>query len=679
VFSFSLFPEGAFIIPKNNKIKRNKKVNKERKEHEHTEQRKVTGKFLAHPKGFGFVELEDPDADDIFIPEKETNGAFHLDVVDVTIRREARGGQRCEGSVTKILEHGITKVVGLYRQSSEHFGFVEVDDNHFASDVFIGEGKSLEAMDGDKVVVELLSYGGKDDKPEGQVIEILGQADAPGVDILSVVREFDLPEEFNNKIIRQAKRADKPVADADIEGRLDLRELPIVTIDGEDALDLDDGVSLYESEKGYELGVHIADVSNYVKEGSLLDKEALKRGTSVYLADRVIPMLPRELSNGICSLNQGEDRLALSCLMTINKEGELIDHQIRETVIRVARRMNYNQVSRIIENNDSEYCREFADFAPMFHKMKELSELLRKRRGARGSIDFDFPETKITLDENGEAVDIRPYERNAATKLIEDFMLLANETVAEDFFWQSIPFLYRSHEVPDMEKIKELNLSIQYYGYSLKTGQDKIHPKEIQKLLSEIEGKPEEAVISRLTLRSMKRARYTTDCIGHFGLAAKYYCHFTSPIRRYPDLQIHRIIKETINGQMNEERRSHYEKILGQVAENTSSLERRSDDAERAVDKLKEAEYMKRGIGKRFTGVISGITDWGIYVELPNTIEGMVHVSTIKGDYYEYHEETHEMVGEHTGRKYRLGQQVKIRVTGADKILRTIDFELCED
>ena len=446
-----------------------------------------------------------------------------------------------------------------------------------------------------------------------------------------------------------------------------------VTIDGEDAKDLDDAVSLRREGDNYVLGVHIADVTNYVQENSALDQEALDRGTSVYLADRVVPMLPRNLSNGICSLNAGEDRLALSCIMTIDEKGKIIGHTIAETVICVNRRLSYTGVQKVLDN-DPEETTLYPELIPMLKEMAEMSALLRKRRRKRGSIDFDFPETKVILDEKGYPIDIRPYERNAATRLIEDFMLAANETVAEDYYWQQIPFLYRSHEKPDGEKIKRFGILINNFGYSIRLQNGELHPKEMQKLLEKAAGSPEEALLARLALRSMKQAKYTTECMGHFGLAANYYTHFTSPIRRYPDLQIHRIIKENLHGGLTKKRIAHYEKILPEVAIWTSSRERLADEAERETDKAKKVQFMERHIGEEFTGVISGISNYGFYVELPNTVEGMVRLANLDGDYYVFDEEHYELVGERTRKKFKLGQTVKIQVVSVDQYLKTIDF-----
>ena len=483
-----------------------------------------------------------------------------------------------------------------------------------------------------------------------------------------------IPTEFSEKVLNQAVRVSKEVSEADRAGRKDLRDWLMVTIDGEDAKDLDDAVSLQTIDGNYVLGVHIADVTNYVQENSALDREAFERGTSVYLADRVIPMLPHKLSNGICSLNAGEDRLALSCIMTFDQAGEMIDHEIVETVIHVDKRMSYNGVAKILDGNTEETGTD-QEIVSMLLSMKKLSDILRERRGRRGSIDFDFPETKVILDENGKPVDIRPYERNGATKIIEDFMLMANETVAEEYYWRELPFIYRTHEVPDEDKIRKLSTFINNFGYHIHV-RNEVRPKEIQKLLDKVDGTPEEALISRLTLRSMKQARYTTENTGHFGLAAKYYTHFTSPIRRYPDLQIHRIIKENLRGRLNEDRISHYEEILSRVAAQCSDRERRAEEAEREVVKMKKAEYMRSHIGEEYDGVISGVTKWGIYVELANTVEGLVHVADMRDDHYEFAEQTYELVGEHSGKTYKLGQTVRVRVADADKLQRTVNFEI---
>lgn len=639
------------------------------------------GVYTGNAKGFGFVSVE--NGEDYYIAAENRGGAVHLDEVQIQ-PVPSSGGRRREAKVVKIVSHGLKELVGTF-EGSPNFGFVVPDNQKFGQDIFIAKEHTLGAASGHKVVVQLTQYGEKGKKPEGKVTEILGHKNDPGVDILSIVKDFDLPVEFSEKVLRQAVNVAKEVSHADMQGRKDLRGWQMVTIDGEDAKDLDDAVSCVMEGENYRLGVHIADVSNYVQEHSALDVEALKRGTSVYLVDRVIPMLPHKLSNGICSLNEGEDRLALSCMMLIDPKGKVIDHEIAETVIRVDRRMSYTVVKQILDAQDrqdgknereKELCSEYEELVPMFVRMKELAALLRGKRMKRGSIDFDFPETKIIVDGDGKPVEIRPYERNVATNLIEDFMLIANETVAQDFFWQEVPFVYRSHEVPDAERIKKLAAFIANFGLTLHGSgmRDDIHPKEFQKLLGKIADTPQEALISRLTLRSMRRANYTVDCLGHFGLATQYYCHFTSPIRRYPDLQIHRIIKDCLRGRMNEKRKQHYEAILPEVAKQSSETERRADEAERETDKLKKAEYMQEHIGEIFEGVISGMSAWGMFVELPNTVEGMIHVTALEDDYYHYIEASYEMVGETGGRRYKLGQPLRVLCTAVDPLMRTIDF-----
>lgn len=638
----------------------------------------LVGTFISNLRGFGFVEIEGREQD-LFIPEDSVNGAFHKDKVQVELLRN-QNGKRQEAKVVRILSHGITQVVGTFERS-KNFGFVIPDNEKLSTDIFIPIERSKGAVTGHKVVVQLQDYGDEKHKPEGKVIEIIGHVNDPGVDIMSVVKGFELPVEFGEKVLNQAQRLNKEVSDADREGRKDLRDVMMVTIDGEDAKDLDDAVNVYKRGEDYCLGVHIADVTNYVQENSALDKEALKRGTSVYLVDRVIPMLPHALSNGICSLNQGVDRLALSCLMTVNAKGEVTDYEIAESVINVNRRMSYTAVRKILEEEDQETIQEYEELVPMFKLMRELAGILREKRKKRGSVDFDFPESKIILDKEGVPLEIKPYERNTATKIIEDFMLLANETVAQHFYWMELPFVYRTHDTPDPEKILKLGTFINNFGYhiKIKSGDNEIHPKEIQKLLGRIEGTDEEALISRLTLRSMRQAKYTVNCTGHFGLACPYYCHFTSPIRRYPDLQIHRIIKEQLRGRMKEERIEHYKAILPEVAKHSSEMERRAEEAERETDKLKKAQYMEKRIGEIYEGVISGITAWGIYVELPNTIEGMIHVSRLLGDYYYYKEETYEMVGRDTGRCFKLGQKLRIVVDDVDRMTKAIDFVLADE
>lgn len=651
----------------------------------------LTGTFISNSKGFGFVEVEGRE-EDLFIPEDKTNGAFHRDIVQVVLL-PGNSGKRQEAQVLKIIARGMNQVVGTYERSRDNYGFVVPDNAKLPQDIFVPKERSKGAMSGHKVVVEITDYGTDRRSPEGKVIEILGHINDPGVDIMSIVRGYELPVEFSEKIMNQVERVSQEVSEADRAGRRDLRDVTMVTIDGEDAKDLDDAVSVSFDGEKYHLGVHIADVTNYVQENSALDREALKRGTSVYLVDRVIPMLPHALSNGICSLNEGVDRLALSCLMTVNLQGEITDYEICESVIRVNRRMSYTVVKKLLEaetvsadkkGETAALQAEYAELLPMFKEMERLAGILREKRRKRGSIDFDFPECKIYLDRDGHPLDIKPYERNVATDIIEDFMLAANETVAQHFYWLELPFVYRVHDVPDGERIQKLSAIINNFGYYMKSvgrtgakvSSEEIHPKEIQKLLAKIAGTPEEAMISRLALRSMKQAKYSIECTGHFGLACPYYCHFTSPIRRYPDLQIHRIIKEQLRGRLNEDRVAHYREILPEVAKHSSETERRADEAERETDKLKKVEYMEDRIGENFEGVVSGITGWGIYVELPNTVEGLVHVSKLPGDYFYYNEKSCEMVGEATERTFKLGMPVTVCIEGCDRFTRSIDMSL---
>lgn len=655
----------------------------------------IIGTFISNAKGFGFVETKE-DGEDLFIPEGKTGGAFHKDVVQVELFNASGHGKRQEARVVRILQRGITRLVGTYERSKGNYGFVIPDNTKIPCDIFVPAGQSMGAVSGHKVVAEITDYGGDETgrdfaggthgsrSPEGRIVEVLGHINDPGVDILSIVKAYELPVEFSGRVMRQTERMAQEVSEADRMGRRDLRDEVMVTIDGEDAKDLDDAVSVTFDGTYYHLGVHIADVANYVQENSALDKEALRRGTSVYLVDRVIPMLPHALSNGICSLNAGEDRLALSCLMKIDGKGEITDYEICESVIRVDRRMSYTVVRKLLEEKDTALHEEYRTLLPMFFTMRDLSAVLREKRRSRGAIDFDFPECKILLDKKGHPLEIRPYERNVATDIIEDFMLAANETVAQHFYWMDMPFLYRVHDIPDPDRIQKLSIFINNFGYYMKSmdkrgskvGSREVHPKEIQKLLEKIVGTPEEPMIARLALRSMKQAKYSVVCSGHFGLACQFYCHFTSPIRRYPDLQIHRIIKDQLRGRMNEERIAHYREILSNVAQESSRLERRADEAERETDRLKKVEYMEGHLWEEFDGVISGITSWGVYVELPNTVEGLVHVSRLTGDYFYYDERACEMVGSDTGQRYRLGMPLRVRVVGCDRFTRTIDFEL---
>lgn len=636
------------------------------------------GVFIGNPRGFGFVETGE-DEEDIFIPADSVNTALHQDKVQVLLKKEQKSGKRREGVILKILERGTAEVVGTFQREGD-YGFVVCDNQKLSRDIYISARNSHGVRDGEKVVAQIIDYGTERRKPEGKITEVLGNIHAPGTDILAIVKSLNIPSEFPVRVMNQAMRVPDHVLDADWDGREDLTGLMTVTIDGEDAKDLDDAVSLTKEGNIYHLGVHIADVSNYVQGGSAIDKEALKRGTSVYLADRVIPMLPERLSNGICSLNQGVDRLALSCLMDIDGQGNIVAHKITESVIRVDRRMSYEQVRSILEDEETETSRECREFVPMFFLMRELSQLLRSRRHHRGSIDFEFPESKIILNGAGRAIDVRPYEANCATEIIEDFMLMANETVAREYCKGEYPFVYRTHENPDPEKVEELLTLLHHQGIQVRKSREEITPKEIQEILESIQGLPNETMISRLTLRTMKQAKYTTECSGHFGLAARYYCHFTSPIRRYPDLQIHRIIRDNLRGRLQREGKTeHYREILEEVARQSSVCERRAQEAERESDKLKKAEYMSYHLGEEFDGIISGVTGYGLYVELSNTVEGLVHVTSLRDDYYEFDQEAYELRGQLTKKNYHLGQKVRVRVADADAMKRTVDFTLAEE
>lgn len=632
------------------------------------------GTFTGNSRGFGFVSVEGME-NEIFIPANATNGAMHKDRVICRILNQTE--RRAEGEIVKVLEHGMKHIVGTY-QKVNNYGFVIPDDKKMCDDIFIGTGNNMGAVDGHKVLVKITKAPTRTDNPEGIVTEILGHINDPGVDILSIIMQYDLPTEFPEDVYREIESIAENIDNEDKSDREDLRDVVMVTIDGEDAKDLDDAVSVEKLENGnYKLGVYIADVSHYVNEKSPLDKEAYKRGTSVYLVDRVIPMLPHKLSNGICSLNAGEDRFTLCCIMEIDNKGEVISHDIKKAVINVNRRMSYTIVYDLLTNENSQYYEEYKNLVPMFKEMKQLRDILLRKRQKRGAIEFESEEAKIILDENGKPIDIVKRERNVATSIIEEFMLIANETVAEHFYWLETPFVYRTHEVPDEEKYEKLQLLVAPFGYTLK-GSSK-HPKSYQQLLMQTKDKPEEMLIHRMTLRSMKQAKYTADNGKHFGLAATYYCHFTSPIRRYPDLQIHRIISEYLRGDLDEKRVNHYKKILTEVARLCSVNERRAEDAERDTDKYKIVEFMQDKIGHEFDGIISGVTSWGIYVELPNTVEGMVSVKELDDDYYDFDEENMRYIGENTHKTYTIGDKVRVVLTRASLETRTIDFDFVEE
>lgn len=638
----------------------------------------ITGKLQAHAKGFGFLIPEVEGEKDVFIPSSFINGAMNGDRILVQITREDKNGKKREGEVIQILERGNTKIIGVY-EDSKNFGFVIAEDTRISQDIFISKKDRNGAKDGDVVVVEITKWPEKRRSPEGVVKEVLGQKGDKGLDILTIIKKYGLPEEFPPKVQAFAAGIDEEIPLKEYKRRKDLRDVRMVTIDGEDAKDLDDAVSIERLDNGrYRLGVHIADVSHYVREKNPLDKEALKRGTSVYLIDRVIPMLPKKLSNGICSLNPKVDRLTLSCIMVIDSSGKVLDHEIVESVIRTNERMTYTDVTKILKDNDPELSKRYDYLLDDFKAMEELCNILYKKRTKRGAIDFEFEESKIILNEFGKPIDIKPYEREIANRIIEEFMLVCNETVAEHMFWSHLPFVYRIHEDPDEEKLEKFREFIYNLGYIVKWNGE-VKPRNLQEILEKVRGKKEETVVSTLLLRSMMRAKYSPECVGHFGLAAKYYCHFTSPIRRYPDLQIHRIIKEFINGKIDDDRSKKLTALVDYAARQSSETENIATEAEREVDDLKKAEYMLDRIGEEFEGIVSSVTSFGMFVELPNTIEGLIHITALDDDYYIYDENHLCLMGERTKKIYRLGDFVKVRCSKVDIPNREIYFDMVED
>lgn len=636
------------------------------------------GKVDMAEKGFAFIIVE--GRDDIFVSRDDLSGAMDKDTVIVTVKEKNKNeGQRDEGYIERIIERGIKEIVGtLSIRKDDEFGFVIPDDKSINQDIFI-KGKNLNGgKNNQKVFVKITKYPEGDKKPEGEIVEVLGYPGDKGIDVLAIALNHGIRMDFPGGVINEAKNIPDEILEGDLKNRKDLRDDLIFTIDGADAKDLDDAISIDINDKGnYLLGVHIADVTNYVKEGSPLDVEAEKRGTSVYLLDRVIPMLPKELSNGICSLHPNVDRLTLSVIMEIDKNGKVVSNEIVESVINSKARLVYDDVSDYLENDDNKAKETLGrDITDSLDRMVELMEILHEKRHEKGAIDFNFVEGKIDLDEDGRVLDIYKDERRIGNRLIEEFMLITNETVSENYFWQEIPFLYRIHEHPDEEKLNTFLYFIRGLGYSIKATQNEIHPRELQGLIEDVSGKKEEAVVSRMMLRSLKKAKYSKENDIHFGLSSKYYSHFTSPIRRYPDLQIHRIIKENINGKLNPQRLDHYDRILPEVAENSSYTERVAEEAERDVEKVKKAEYMERFIGERFEGIISGITSFGIFVELENTVEGLVNYNTMEDDYYNYDESRIVAVGERTKKEYNLGDRVYVEVVHADKEKGVIDFVL---
>ncbi len=635
--------------------------------------KELIGIFRGNEKGFGFVKVEDQEKE-IYIAKGNTYGAIDGDEVIVKIVEEQRENSHQEGKIVKILKHEKTKVVGVF-QKSKNFGFVIPDDKKITTDIYISKKNSKKVKNNQKVVAEITKFPQKNKNAEGKIIEILGNVNQAGVDMLSLVREYDLPYEFPEPVIEQAKQIKQEVSKKDIPNRLDLREKEIFTIDGEDAKDLDDAVAVEKLENGnYLLNVSIADVSYYVQEGSKLDKEAILRGTSIYMLDRVIPMLPKELSNGICSLNQGQDRFAITVLMEIDKTGKVVSSNIYKSIINVTRRMSYKEVQAILDELNNNTTNKYFSH---FKRMEELALILKQRRNVSGSLNLDIPESKIILNEDGVAVDIKKYDLYFANEIIEQFMLTANETVAEKFYWLEAPFIYRVHEVPDIDKVKELNQFLWNLGYKIKTSQDTIHPKAFAEVLEQVKGKPEERVVSNLILRTLKVAKYESENKGHFGIASKYYCHFTSPIRRYPDLFIHRVISKYIEQNYNLEEKDleKYTDYATKYAQSSSEREKVAQKVERDATDIKKAEFMQDKIGEEYTGIISSITSFGIFVELENTVEGLIRFEDLGDDYFIYNEQNKTLIGERSKKVYKIGDSIPIKVKFADKISRRIDFE----
>lgn len=640
----------------------------------------VIGKMMKHKNGFGFViPEEEGQGSDVFVSRSNMKDVMNGDRVAVRVAYEEAAGAKREGYIEEILSRGTREIIGSF-ETSRAFGFVVPDDKRQTDDIYVRRKDFNGARKGDKVVVAITKYPEKGSNPEGRISEIISRSGEAGGDIKSLIRSYNLTPEFPGRVRSEAVvMAGDEVVDS-LPGRKDLRDKKIITIDGPDAKDLDDAISIEKTESGhYLLGVHIADVSHYVREGGHLDKEALKRGTSVYLIDQVIPMLPAELSNGACSLNPDVDRLTLSVDMEIDGSGKVVHHEIYESVIRSRFRMIYDDVSEILENNAVDLISRYTGIIPELRMMEELAAVLRKKRLERGSLDFDLNEAAIVLDEGGVPVSIELVERRTANKMIEEFMLAANETVAEHYFWTELPFVYRIHEKPDPEKIEEFKAFIASFGCHLKGSSDNVHPRELAAILKKIEGESYERVVNTIMLRSMKKAFYGTDCQGHFGLGVRYYCHFTSPIRRYPDLMIHRIIKETLKGNLTAGRIRKYRKVTEEAAEISSTTERQAQELERDVEKLKKAQYMEKYVGHIFDGVISGVSGFGFYVELPDTIEGLVRASSLKDDYYQHEAAHYRLRGAHTNKIYALGDRVRVVVERVSPQDGEIDFRLADE
>lgn len=639
----------------------------------------VEGIYRKNQRGFGFVKIDDRE-DEIYIAKEDSLNALNGDRVLIEITEEQNKVKRAEGKIKKIIKHEKETVVGTF-QESRNFGFVVPDDKAFGTDIFISKGKFLNAKNNQKVVVKITKYPQKGKNAEGEIIEVLGSIDEAGVDMLSIIKEYDLPAEFPEKVIEEAKKYGNKIDEKDIQNRIDCRQDVIFTIDGEDAKDLDDAVRVIKLKNGnYRLDVHIADVSYYVREGSLLDKEAQIRGTSVYMLSRVIPMLPKELSNGICSLNAGQDRFTLSCSMEINNKGEVVSAEVYKGIINVTERMNYHDVQKILDKSDEKVLKKYEKYIGNFELMAELAEILKKKRLEQGYLNLDIPESKIDLDENGKVISIGKYETSFSNEIIEQFMLSANETIAEKFYWLEAPFIYRVHEDPDIEKVKELNKFLYNFGLKIRIVNEKIYPKEVSKILEEIKGKEEEKVVSTLILRTLKIARYEAENKGHFGIASKYYCHFTSPIRRYPDLFIHRIISKYLeeNYVVSDKFIEDFKQKAIDRARMSSEREKVATKAERDSEDMKKAEFMQDKIGQEYEGIVSSVTQFGIFVELENTVEGLIRFENLGNEYFIYDENRKRLIGENSNKVYKIGDKVKIRVISANKLLRQIDFEIVE-
>ena len=639
------------------------------------------GTYRKNQKGFGFVKLEDQE-EEIYIARENSLNALNGDTVGIEITKNKEADKKEEGKIIKIIRHEKNTVVGTF-QKNRNFGFVVPDDKNFGTDIFISKANWGKARNRHKVLVQITKYPEKGKNAEGKIIEVLGGVNEAGVDMLSLIKQYELPYKFPEEVVNEAKAFGTKIAESDMQNRKDLRNDIVFTIDGEDAKDLDDAIHVEKLPNGnYKLDVHIADVSHYVREKTELDKEAYLRGTSIYMLGRVIPMLPRELSNGICSLNAGEDRYTLSCSMEITPKAKIVSSDIYKGVIRVTERMCYTDVQKILDRSDETVLKRYEKYISYFDLMAELANILKAKRKENGYLNLEIPESKIILDENGVAIDVKKYETYFANEIIEQFMLIANETVAEKFYWLQAPFIYRNHEAPDLDKIKDLNKILFNFGYKIKISkEDIVYPNEFAKILENVKGKDEEKVVSNIILRTLRVAKYEAENKGHFGIASKYYCHFTSPIRRYPDLFIHRIISKYLesNYMVNEFWIKKYEKRADKRAENCSERERTATKVEREAEDIKKAEFMENKIGEKYEGIVSSVTNFGIYVELENTVEGLIRYETLGDEYFIYNEERREAIGELSHKVYKIGDKVKIRVADANKLLRKIDFEIDKD